>query len=252
MRATITEWNRGAERLYGYRAEEAIGRPVAMLVAPELGEQEARARRRVFAGESVRQFESVRITKEGERVAVSLTMSPVRDATGAVVMASTIARDISERKRYEGLLRRQAELLELAHDAVIVREPVQSRVSYWNREAEEIYGYRVEQAVGQVTHDLLQTVFPVSREAVDRALIERGRWEGELSHRRKDGTRIVVASRQALQRGEQGEPIAVIAFNSDITARVEAEGGLRLQAEIIRNMAEGVALVRTSDRTIAY
>ena len=133
------------------------------------------------------------------------------------------ARDVTERKRNEQELRLRAQLLDLAHDAVIVRDPGDSRVRFWNREAEAIYGYSRAEAIGRVTHDLLGTVFPESREAVDEALARAGQWEGELRHTRKDGKVIVVSSRQALQRGEDGRPIAVIALNSDITERRRAE-----------------------------
>ena len=133
------------------------------------------------------------------------------------------ARDVTERKRNEQELRLRGELLELAHDAVIVRDPVESRVRFWNREAETIYGYSREEAIGRVTHELLETEFPESREAVDQALAREGHWDGELRHTRKDGTEIIVSSRQALAHDEDGRPIAIIALNSDITARKHAE-----------------------------
>jgi PAS domain S-box-containing protein len=133
------------------------------------------------------------------------------------------ARDITERRRDEQELRLRAERLDLVHDAVIVRNPADSRVTFWNREAEAVYGYDRAEAVGRVTHELLDTVFPASREAVDEVLVREGRWSGELRHRRKDGRVIVVASRQALQRSDDGEPIAIIMLNSDITERKQAE-----------------------------
>jgi len=133
------------------------------------------------------------------------------------------ARDVTERKQDEQELRLRAELLDLAHDAVIVRDPVESRVRFWNRGAEAIYGFSRDEAVNRVTHELLATVFLESREAVDDALAREGRWVGELRHTRKDGEVIVVSSRQALQTGDDGRPIAVIELNSDITERKRAE-----------------------------
>ena len=100
----ITDWNHGAERLYGYTAEEAIGQTVRMLMAPERAVAEQEILAVGFRGEGVDQYETVRIRKDGSRVPVSLTLSPIRDASGAVVVAATIARDISERKRFEGQL----------------------------------------------------------------------------------------------------------------------------------------------------
>jgi PAS domain S-box-containing protein len=133
------------------------------------------------------------------------------------------ARDVTERRWNEQELQLRAELLDLAHDAVIVRDPAESRVRFWNREAQAIYGYSPAEALGEVTHELLATVFPESREAVDAALARDGRWVGELRHTRKDGRVIVVSSRQALQRGADGRPIAIIGVNSDITERKRAE-----------------------------
>ena len=133
------------------------------------------------------------------------------------------ARDVTDRKEAEQESRLRGELLELAHDAVIVRDPVESRVRFWNREAETIYGYSRAEAIGRVTHELLETVFPDSQETVDEALAREGQWEGELRHTRKDGRMIVVSSRQALARDEDGVPLAIIALNSDITERQWAE-----------------------------
>jgi len=153
---------------------------------------------------------------DGERIWVRTIGQPVID-DGRVVRVGGHIADITERKRAEQELQLRAELLDLAHDAVIVRDPVESRVTFWNREAEKIYGYSHAEAVGEVTHDLLATVFPESLEAVDETLAREGRWDGELRHMRKDGTVIIVSSRHALARDENGEPLAIIELNSDIT-----------------------------------
>jgi PAS domain S-box-containing protein len=143
------------------------------------------------------------------------------------------ARDVTERKRSEQELRLRAELLDLAHDAVIVWDPFDGRVTFWNREAEAIYGYSRTEAINRVIHEMLATVFPDSRQAVDDALARGGRWDGELRHTRKDGEVIVVSSRQALQRGEDGRPIAVIELNSDITERKRTEEELAETAGLL-------------------
>src|SRR5262245_43793604 len=90
---------------------------------------------------------------------------------------------------------RQAELLELAQDAILVRELGSSAVRYWNRGAEQLYGWSRTEALGHSTHELLKTTFPVSAQAIDAQLLDVGSWEGELVHRRRDGTPVVVASR---------------------------------------------------------
>jgi PAS domain S-box-containing protein len=111
---------------------------------------------------------------------------------------------------------RLTDLIELAHDAIIVRDP-QSRIVFWNQGAEQLYGWRAEEAMGQITHVLLATQFADSRQAVDRQLVEQGRWEGVLTHLRHDGTPVIVESRQVLVRDEAGEPEAILEINRDIT-----------------------------------
>jgi diguanylate cyclase (GGDEF)-like protein/PAS domain S-box-containing protein len=221
----IVDWNRGAEALYGYSAQEALGQPISMLFPREIAAREMEFTERAAHGERIEHYETQRLHKDGRRVAVSLTISPFRDAAGEIVGLSSIARDLTTRKLAAEAINR-AQLLDLAHDAIIVREPAESRVTYWNQGAEELYGYGAEQARGQITHDLLATIFPQSREAVEAALLEHGRWDGELRHARRDGGRIVVASRQALQRDERGEPIAILEVNSDITERKRFEAQL--------------------------
>jgi two-component system sensor kinase FixL len=111
----------------------------------------------------------------------------------------------------------QLELLDLAHDAIIVRDP-QSRIKYWNSGATRTYGWDRNEAADKVTHQLLQTVFPVSRDATDWSLKNEGKWEGELVHRSKTGTILTVQSRQVLAQSSRGRPRAILEINRDITA----------------------------------
>jgi PAS domain S-box-containing protein len=165
-------------------------------------------------------------------------VQPLRDDAGAIVGGVGFWRDITTRAQLLEELGQQRRLLDLAHDAILVRDPGRSTITYWNREAEEIYGYTAEQARGQITHSLLQTAFPVSRQAVDDALAGTGRWEGELEHSRKDGSRIIVSSRQALVRDDDGRPLAVIELNSDITKPKLAELSLREAEQQFRGLME--------------
>lgn len=105
LNSIITDWNPAAERLFGYTADEAIGRPITMLIPPELQDEEANIIRRVRANERVESFETVRLRKDGTRIHVSLTVSPIRDADGRVIGASKIARDITETRENERRIR---------------------------------------------------------------------------------------------------------------------------------------------------
>ncbi|MGA8540514.1 MAG: PAS domain S-box protein [Terriglobales bacterium] len=112
---TITAWNRGAEKVFGYSSSDALGKSMQMLIPAERGNEERDILARIGRGESVEHFETIRVRRDGRRIDVSVTISPIRDNTGAIVGASKIARDISERKRAEAALAGQAE--ELARQA---------------------------------------------------------------------------------------------------------------------------------------
>jgi PAS domain S-box-containing protein len=130
------------------------------------------------------------------------------------------------RKRANEVLREQASLLQLTHDTIFVRD-MHNVITYWNRGAEQRYGWTSEEAVGKVSHQLARTIFPAPLEAIDAELQRTGHWEGELTHTKRDGTQIVVASRWALQRDKSGSPVAILETNNDITERKRAEEALR-------------------------
>ena len=160
-----------------------------------------------------------------------------RDAAGQPVkMVGTIA-DITARKEAESTLREQAALLDLAHDAIIVRDP-ESRVVFWSRGAEETYGWPASLAEGRVTHDLLRTTFPTTFENFQTVLNERGRWEGRLRHVTRDGRDIVVTSRWSLQRDELGGVKRILEINRDVSDRVRAEAALEESEAAFRTLAE--------------
>lgn len=134
--------------------------------------------------------------------------------------------EIAERKRAEESVREQASLLNLTHDTIFVRG-INDAITYWNRGAEDLYGWKKEEAVGKITHDLLQTIFPAPIEAINEELLDSGRWQGEITHTKRDGTQVVVASRWSLKRDEQSRPEAVLETNNDITNRKLGEEKLR-------------------------
>src|SRR5262249_43196807 len=108
----ITSWNAGAERIFGYTAEEAIGRPVTMLIPDDHPDEEPKILARIRAGERVDHYETVRVRKDGTRIDISLTVSPIKDANNNIIGASKIARDITEQKEAQQTLREQAEIIE--------------------------------------------------------------------------------------------------------------------------------------------
>jgi PAS domain S-box-containing protein len=126
----------------------------------------------------------------------------------------------------ERVLREQAGLLDLTHDTVFVRD-MNDVIIYWNRGAEELYGWKKAETVGKITHQLMQTIFPKPLEEITAELLRTGRWEGELVHTKKDGTQAIVASRWSVQRDARGRPVATLETNNDVTERKQAEDALR-------------------------
>lgn len=125
LEGVIRSWNHGAERMYGYSAAEAVGRPVSILVPPSSTDEVPQILERLKRGERVDHFETVRVRKNGETFDVSLTVSPVRDTSGRIVGASTVARDITEQKRLrEALTQRAKEILEVSTPVLQVWEGV--------------------------------------------------------------------------------------------------------------------------------
>jgi PAS domain S-box-containing protein len=141
------------------------------------------------------------------------------------------------RRRAEDRLRERARLLDLTHDSVFVRN-TSDVITYWNRGAEELYGWSRERAVGKTTHQVLQTSFPEPLAQINAELLRTGRWEGEVVHTKRDGTQVVVASRWSLQRDEQGRPVAILETNNDVTERKRTEEALREREGRIRRLVE--------------
>ena len=234
---TITSWNQSAERLFGYKAEQAVGQHITLIVPWERRSEEEDILRRLAGGKRVDHFETVRKRKDGTTLDVSLTISPIRDAAGRVIGASNVARDITERKQAERALSEQARLLDLSNDAIFVRD-VGDHVTYWNKAATELYGFTRNEALGRVTHEILQTQFPEHLEKINEQLHRDGSWNGELVHTRKDGTKVIVMSRWVLDREANGNARCILETNNDITQPKRTEKALRESEERFRAIVE--------------
>ncbi|MFW6132535.1 MAG: PAS domain-containing sensor histidine kinase [Planctomycetota bacterium] len=142
-------------------------------------------------------------------------------------------------RRHAAALREQAQLLDLAHDAIIVRD-MDGRVVFWNRGAEHTYGWSRGEAVGNSAHMLLRTEFDTPMAEIDARLRREGRWEGRVVRRSRRGQRIVADTRWALRRDENGEPLAVLEIDTDVTERDRIEQQLR-RSEALLGEAQRIA-----------
>jgi PAS domain S-box-containing protein len=169
---------------------------------------------------------------DGSVTSLEVWGRPVYGAGGEIDYAIIAMADPSERLAREKIIAGQAALLELAYDAIFVRD-LDGRITYWNASAEHAYGFTRAEAVGQIAREMLGTQFPAPLASIEAIASERGRWDGELTHRRADGQFIIVESRWEAQRGPDGSLLGFLEINRDITSRKDAEReALRRTAEI--------------------
>jgi PAS domain S-box-containing protein len=228
---SIVMVNEQAATLFGYSPEELRKQRLEMLLPEHLHEVHTIHREHYFAVPRTRAMgaglQLFGRHKNGTEIPVDISLRPVLlddelVAIGAIRDMSEQHRAERERMQQAEQIRLQAELIELSHDAILIRDSV-SRVIFWNKGAEELYGWSSQEALGRTTHSLLKTRFPTSLAEVDAHLERDGRWEGELTHTRRDGSLVVVESRQVLVCDVLGHSTTILEINRDITERRRLE-----------------------------
>jgi PAS domain S-box-containing protein len=159
---------------------------------------------------------------DGKAIQILGSASPLFDGEGRVRGAVGAFFDVSSRKKMEDLLRERADLLELASEAILVRDDA-GRVQYWNAGAEALYGWNRDEILGKRVHEVLRTEFPIDGAQIESTLLRQRRWDGNLVQKTRDGREVVVESRQAFKL----EGSAILEINRDITAQLQAEEALR-------------------------
>ncbi len=232
LAGTVLSWNQGAEKVYGYSGEEVQGKSVSILIPPDRADELPRTMERIRRGEAVDHFETVRVRKDGTRIDVSLTISPIRDASGKVVAASTIAKDITERKQAEAENVRLATAIEQAAEGVLITD-VDGAIQYVNPAFTRLTGYTRAEAVGQNPRFLKSGGHDFQFYQELWQTISAGHiWHGEMVNRRKDGTLYTEDTTIAPVRDSAGAITNFIAIKQDVTERKRAEDALRRQAAL--------------------
>ena len=197
--------------------------------------------REIFAGKQYLNYEQTHQFPDGKLRTILANKVPLYDARGAVTGLVGIGRDITERKLADEKIREQAELLNLAHDAITIRD-LDHRITYWNRSAERIYGWTGAEAIGQPIHQLLK-LEPTKIAEARQFLLENGYWVGELTARTKGGNEVLVESSWTLVRNADGQPKSVLAFSVDITEqrKLEHQVARNQRIESLGTLSSGIA-----------
>ena len=228
---TIVMANAQAAELFGYQREELHELRLEMLLPERLHTLHIAHRQHYFAAPRTRamgaELQLWGQHKDGTEFPVDISLRPVLLddellTIGAIRDMSLQRRAERDRLQQAEHLRLQDELINLSHDAILIRDSV-SRVIFWNKGAEELYGWSSPEALGRISHSLLKTRFPTSLAEVDAHLERDGRWEGELTHSRRDGSQVVVESRQVLICDVLGHATTMLEINRDITERRRLE-----------------------------
>jgi PAS domain S-box-containing protein len=249
LNGIVTSWNHGAERIFGYSAKEMIGRPIAGLAAPERMDEMPKILERIRRGERIDHFETLRRTKAGKTIHVSVTISPVRNERGEIVGASKIARDITAQIEAQAEIAMQRERLRVTlssiGDAVIATD-AKGRISYLNRVAEQLTGWTSEAAAGKPLEDVFRIVDETSREILESPalkVLRQGPTVGLPDHTlllSRDGREIAIDHSAAPIQDARNETIGIVLVFRDVTERRASE----------KRMAEQAAELRLSNAAI--
>jgi PAS domain S-box-containing protein len=242
LNSVIMSWNKGAEKIFGYTAEEAVGRSITMLIPEGRANEEPAILERIRKGERIDHYETVRLAKDGTLLNIALTVSPIRDKDGNIIGASKIARDVTEQRLTQDRLRasevRYRVTLASIGDGVIATDE-EGHVTFMNSVAENLTGWKKEEAMGQPLITIFRIVNEYTRETVENPVtlvLQQGVIVGMANHTvliARDGTERPIADSGAPIRETDGTLKGVVLVFRDVTeSRVAELASQRLAAVI--------------------
>ena len=242
----VTGWNQGAENIFGYTADEMLGNPIQILFPDDRMNEETFILDRIRNGESVSHFETVRKHRDGHLINVSVTISPIRNASGLIVGASKIARDISDRVRLASASR-QLELIVQSSDDAIIGKTLHGLVTSWNAGAERMFGYTASEMVG--AH--IDRIIPPERKKEEALILERLRNGHAIDHfetirLHKTGVEVYISVTISPIRDQSGHIVGASKIARDITQKRAAEQHLRLTSSVFTHTNEGIVITDTN------
>ena len=247
----ITSWNRGAERTYGYAAAEVVGRSIYGLTPPDRIDETVEIMGKIQRGERVDHFETVRITKDRRFINVSLAISPIKDAAGNIIGVSSIARDITERKRADEQLRKLSQAVEQSPVSIVITNP-DGAIEYVNPKFTEVTGYTAEEALGQNPRILKSgDKSPEEYRELWRTITSGREWRGFFHNRKKSGELYWESASISPIKDGEGKITHFIAIKEDITAFKQAQEELA-KLSLVASKTDNAVIITDRDGFIEW
>ena len=246
LNGIIQSWNGAAQRMFGYTAGEVIGKSIRIIIPNDRQAEEDFVLSQIRAGQPVRHYETIRRRKDGSLLPISLTVSPIYDDAGAVIGASKIARDISDRKQANLVARRLAAIVASSDDAIASKD-LDGVVTSWNRGAERIFGYSADEMIGRS----IRTIIPDDLQSEEDMVLGRIRAGLSVDHyetrrRRKDGTEILVSLTVSPIIDETGSVVGASKIARDVTEATRLRTSAAEQAAISQKLSDVGSIVASS------
>jgi PAS domain S-box-containing protein len=240
LSGTIMSWNPGAERLFGYKAGEIVGRSVTLLIPQDRLDEEPAIIERVRKGEHIEHYETSRQRKDGSLVEISLTISPIRNVEGEIVGAFKIAREISDRRALENATRKLAAIVDSSDDAIISKD-LKGVIQSWNIGAERLFGYSASEMIGRS----VTTLLPLGLRDEEPQILARIQKGERIDHyetvrRRKNGSLVNVSLTVSPIRDAVGQIIGASKIVRDVSDRRKGDEAARRLAAIVDSSDDAI------------
>jgi diguanylate cyclase (GGDEF)-like protein/PAS domain S-box-containing protein len=248
----VTSWNPAAEKMFGYAAEEIIGKPMLMIFPDDRLDEEDVILRKIANGEEVRHFRTKRKHKSGRLIDVSVSISPILSKNGQIVGAAKIARDITDEVGREMENKHYRAIVESSDDAIISKD-LNGTVKSWNEGAEKVFGYNAKEMIGQP----MIKVFPENKLHEETEILSRLKRGEKVDHfrtlrKKKDGMLIHVSATISPIYDDSGEVIGASKIAKDISAQVEVDRLTREFQSIIESSNDAIISQTLDGRVLSW